>query len=126
MEEGELKAIVEVKCFRGGGYYRERIDRVGHGNVWEVEPDVVIAAQSRIHAAEGSFHLDAANYSECQPCRVAFRNSPEWKKAKRMIARGDWDPPSPSRAEKKKRREARLYPYGKPIERLCSKCRRAF
>lgn len=126
MEGGELKAIVGVKCFRNNAYshYSTRIDRVGHENVWEVDADAIIAAQSRIHATEGSFHLDAANHSRCRACTVAITNSPQWKKLKRAISRGDWDPPSPTRAERKKQREARLYPYGKPLDGLCSKCRR--
>ena len=123
IEDGELKAIVEVKCPRGWahGEFSTRKSRVGSENVWEVDANAIIDAQSRLHSTEGSFELDATNH-ECQQCTVDWLASAQFKRLNRAIARGDWDPPSPTRAEKKRRREARLYPYGKPSDGLCRSC----
>lgn len=70
LEDGKLKAIVEIKVPRGTAvgdlWVREYL--VGAENLWEVDADTVIGAQSRLHYAKGNVDLDANNPAKCQPC----------------------------------------------------------
>lgn len=125
IEDGKLKAIIEIKGSRAttGGDLGDRASRVGPENLWEVDADKVINAQSSLHFAEGNVDFGATNHQNCQPCMLELRTSQQWKILKRAIARGDWDPPT-SKADRNKQREALRYPYGKPSQGLCRNCSR--
>lgn len=70
LEDGKLKAIIEVKGPRPTMHsdLHARISHVGADSLWEVNVNTIIGAQSGLHSAEGNFILDATNHAGCDQC----------------------------------------------------------